>query len=132
MAISNPEVVINGEPIPIVPNSFEYDEGEPEKMVRAAVIGQAVIQEFSQNLEEAFSNFKFSLYSTAENLNKLREWSGLNNTNTVTCTGVETVLGVEQQWRRTFANATIATKPNKPLGADTVIEVTWKSDAAVP
>ena len=131
MAISNPEVVINNTPVAIIPNSFEYDEGEPEQMVRAAVIGTAVSQEYSQNMEEAFSAFKFSLYPSVFNMDLLRSLTDLKNTNTVTCTAIETVAGVEQTWARTFGNATIAAKVNKPLGADTQIEVTWKSDAAI-
>ncbi len=131
MALSNPELVINGEPVPIVPNSFEYDEGQPDKMVRAAVIGTSVTQEFSKNVEEAFSEFKFSVYPNADLLDLLRDWETRDNTNTVTATAAELVSGVEKTWRRTFKNATISTKVTKPLGADTVVEVNWKSDAAV-
>lgn len=131
MALSNPELVINGEPFAIVPNSFEYDEGEPEKMVRAAVVGDAVTQEFSKNVEEAFSEFKFSLYPSADNLDKVRELEKRDNTNTVTATAVEIVSGVEKTWRRSFKNASIAATVKKPLGADTVVELNWKSDAAV-
>jgi len=131
MAISNPEVVINGEPFPIVPNSFEFDEGEAEAMVRAAVIGDTVTQEYSENVEEAFSEFKFSVYPSVENIEKLRQLRANKNTNTVSATAGEIVRGVEKTFRRTFKNAGISTKINKPLGADTVIEVNWKSDAAV-
>lgn len=131
MALSNPEIVINNNPTPIVPNSFSYDEGEPEKMVRAAVIGNAVTQEFSKNVEEAFSNVKFSLYPSADNLDLIRALEKNDNNNTITATATETVSGVQKTWRRTFKNATIATKVDKPLGADTVVELTWKSDAAV-
>jgi len=131
MALSNPELVINGEPFAIVPNSFEYDEGEPEKMVRAAVIGNSITQEFSKNVEEAFSEFKFSAYPNAANLDAIRALEKRDNRNTVTATAVEVVNGVEKTWRRTFKNATIATTVKKPLGADTVVELNWKSDAAV-
>ena len=131
MALSNPELVINGEPFAIVPNSFEYDEGEPEKMVRAAVIGDSITQEFSKNVEEAFSEFKFSAYPNADNLDKIREFEKKDNTNTVTATALEIVNGVEKTWRRTFKSATVADTVKKPLGADTVVEINWKSDAAV-
>ena len=131
MAVSNPEVVINGTPFAIVPNSWGYDEGEPEKMIRAAVIGTSITQEFSKNVEDAFSNFKFSVYPSVDNLDATRDLEKRDNNNTVTATALEVVSGVEKTWRRTFKNATIATKVDKPLGADTVIELTWKSDAAV-
>lgn len=131
MAVSNPEVVINGMPVPIVPNSFEYDDGEPEKKVRAAVIGTNVTQEFSKDVESAFSEFKFSLYPSAQNLDLIRSWEKRDNVNLVTAVANEIVSGSEKTWRRTFKNACIVNKPKKPLGADTVIEIVWKSDAAV-
>ena len=61
MSISNPEVVINGEPIAIVANSFKYDEGTSVKNVRAAVVGTSVTQDFSEDFSEAFSNFSFQI-----------------------------------------------------------------------
>lgn len=131
MALSNPEIIINGEPWAIVPNSFEFDEGQPEKMVRAAVVGDKVSQEFSKNMESAFSEFKFSVYPTAENIDAVRVLENNDNTNTITSVAVEVVRGVEKTMRRTFKNACIASKTKKPLGADTVIELNWKSDAAV-
>lgn len=131
MAVSNPEIVINGTPVPIVPNSFVYNDGEPEKIVRAAVIGNTVTQEFSKNVESAFSEFKFSIYPSVQNLDLVRALQKRDNTNLVTATAAEVVSGSEKTWRRTFKNATISNKADKPLGADTVIELEWKSDAAV-
>ena len=131
MSISNPEVLINGVPWAIVPNSFEFDEGEPEGVVRAAVIGDTVEQDYSEDMTEAFSEFKFSVYSSVKNVNGLRQLKALRNTNTVSTTAGEVVLGVEQTLRRTFKHASITSKVKKPLGADVQMEVTWKSDAAV-
>lgn len=131
MALSNVELVINGTPFKYVPNSFVYNEGQPEKLIRAAVIGDVVEQEFSKNMEEAFSTFKFSAYPSVDNLDAIRVLENKDNTNLVTATGAEVVDGVEKTWRRTFKSATITNKVDKPVGADTVIELEWKSNAAV-
>ena len=131
MSIANPEWVVNGAPLAIVPNSSKFDEGQPAKNIRAAQVGNTVVQDFSQNMEEAFSNFSFSLLPTVDNINLVRELQILNNTNLVTCTGTETVLGVEKQLVRTFNNAAIMNKPEINLGADGELEVVWRSDAAV-
>ena len=131
MSISNPELVINGEPIAIVANSFKYDEGTSAKNVRAAVVGTVVTQDFSEDFSEAFSTFSFQVHATVDILEKLRQFEALKNTNTVSATGVETVAGVEQTWARSFTGASISEKPELPLGFDSVIEVNWKADAAV-
>lgn len=131
MSIANPEWVVNGASLAIVPGSSKFDEGQPEKNIRAAQVGDLVVQDFSQNLEEAFSNFSFSLLPTVKNIKLVRELQILNNTNLVTCTGTEIVLGAEEQFLRTFKNAAIVNKPEINLGPDGEIEVVWRSDAAV-
>ncbi len=131
MSITNPEVVINGSPVAIVPNSCKFDEGQPKKNIRAAAVGDTLVQDFSQNIEEAFSKFSFQLLPSVDNINLVKALQVLNNTNLVTITGTETVLGAEKQLIRTFNNATITNQPEVNLGADGIIEVEWMSDAAV-
>ena len=131
MSIANPEVVVNGTPLPIVPNSLKFNEGQPEKNIRAAAVGDTVVQDFSINVENAFSDFTFSVLPSADNINLIRELLVLNNTNIVTVTGTELVLGVQKQLIRTFNNAAIMNKPDNNLGSDTEIELVWRSDAAV-
>ena len=131
MSIANPEVVVNGAPLAIVPNSCKFDEGQPKKNIRAAAVGNTIVQDFSQDIEEAFSKFSFQLLPSVDNINLVRELQILNNTNLVTITGTETVLGVEKQLIRTFNNAAITNEPEVNLGSDGVIDVEWMSDAAV-
>ena len=134
MAISNIVITVTGpttasQTIGIVANSWKYDEGSPEKSVRAVVTGDRVEQDFSENFENAFSTFGFSVVPSAKNLDLTRQWELSKNTLTVTATGLETVRGIEERWSRTFLNASVD-KAEKPMGADTVIEISGMSDAA--
>lgn len=131
MSIANPVVTVNGASVAVVPNSTKFDEGKPKKNIRAAAVGSLVTQDFSQDIEEAFSKFSFTLLPSAANINLVKSWQDLNNTNLVTITGTELVLGAGQQLIRTFNNATVTNQPEINLGADGVIEVEWMSDAAV-
>jgi len=131
MSVANPELAVNGVSIAIVPNTLSFDEGQPEKVIRAQAVGNVVTQDFSQNLTEAFSTLKFSLLPTVANIELVRSWQVANNTNILALTGVETVLGAEQQLVRTINNATVSNKPEINLGFDTQIEVEFKGDAAV-
>jgi len=131
MAISNPVVTVNGVVVAIVPNSAKYDEGQPEKNIRAAVSGTETVQDFSEDQATQFSSCSFSLYPGVDNIELAREWGSLKNTNIVTFTGTETVLGVDQSIERTFANASVTNKPEVAFGNDTEFEVQFQSDPAV-
>lgn len=131
MSVSNPELYRNGVPIAIVPNSFKYNEGQPEKKVRAAVIGNNVTQDFTKNVESQFSEFSFAVYPTAENLDFIREIEVADNTNLFTASAVEVVSGVGRPWRRTFKNASIVNKVEKGLGSDATMTIDCMSDSAV-
>ena len=77
MSISSVAVTISGpniasQTVAIVPNSFTYDEGTPEKVLRAAVVGSTISQDYSENYEDAFSMCKFSIYPTVDNLELAR------------------------------------------------------------
>ena len=135
MAITNIVVTVSGpgiesQSLKIIPNSWSYNEGTPEKVVRAVVTGDRVEQEFSNNYENAFSEFKFSLAASADYLELTRQWEFAANSLLITATGLETVRGIEKTWNRSFSNASV-TKTEKPMGADTVLEVAGMSDSAV-
>jgi hypothetical protein len=131
MSINNPEVIINGDPIAIVPNSFKYDEGIPVGEVRAAVIGATIIQDFSEDVETAFSTLSFTVYPGVDRINRFRAIANNRNNNVISMTAIETVSGVEKELRRTFKNASLVTKPEIMVAADGEITIEFKSDGAV-
>lgn len=73
--LSKPTVKINNEPVPIVPNSFEYDEGEGETNVETESTGGGGVQIVtSDSAEDKFTSFKFDMHNTAENIKAARAW----------------------------------------------------------
>lgn len=126
--LSNVAVTVNNAPIAIVPNSCEFDEGFAEYNVRAASTGgQSVEDVFSEDMETAFSMVKFSIYPDIEGINLARSWKAKRNSNAVVITG--SLNGVS--FRRTFKNASLPAKYSVPLSNDSVIELEFKSKAAV-
>jgi hypothetical protein len=135
MSISSVAITVSApgiaaQTVAIVPSSFVFDEGTPEGVLRAALVGQTVSQDFSENYENAFSMCKFSIYPTVDNIELARKMESAKNQLTITATGREIVNGLVKQFTRTFANASCS-KAEKPIGSDKVIELECKSDAAV-
>lgn len=129
IVISAPSIIVNNEPVAIVPNSFEYDEGLGEQMVRAASTGGgAVEQVYSEDVESNFSEFKFEIYPDARSIELARKWKSNRNQNVVQIAG-KAPDGTSLT--RTFQNAAILANYKVALGSDKTIELGWKSDAAV-
>jgi len=129
IVISSPAVIVNNEPVAIVPNSFEFDEGKGEQNMRAASTGGgAVEQVYSENVETNFSEFKFEIYPDARSIELARKWKSNRNQNVVQIAG-KAPDGTSIE--RTFQNAAILANYKIPLGSETTIELGFKSDAAV-
>ena len=126
--LSNVAVSVNNDPIAIVPNSVDFDEGFAEYNIRAASLGgQSVEQVFTEDMETAFSMVKFEIYPDIKGINLARSWKANRSANTVVITGSQD----GESFRRTFKKASLPAKYTVPLGGDTVIELEFKSNAAV-
>ena len=130
MALSNPSVLINGTPFPVLGNSVSFTEGQPEATIRTQIVGNNVVQDYTENFETAMSVFKCSFLSTAEQIEQVRAFRQLKNTNIITLTATETVSGVESPIRRTFTNASITNQYEVALGSDVQVDLEWMSDQA--
>lgn len=130
--LANPQVTVNNEAVAIVPNSVTYTEGFGEQTMRAASAGGASVEQvFSQNIETNFSMVKFEVYNDPQTIALVRSWKVAGNQNVVTVTGT-VVDGISvNTLLRTFSKAAILNDFEVALGADTTIEVEFKSDAAV-
>lgn len=123
-AIANAAVGVNNTAILIVPNSVVYTEGLGEQNMRAATAGGGSIQVvFSDNAETKFSMVKFKVYNIPDSIALLRSWKTNQDANVVTLTA--------PGFNRTFLNAAITNDYEVALGADTDIEVEFKSLGAV-
>ncbi len=86
--LANPQVIVNGLSVSIVPNSFSYTEGIGEQTVKTQSSGgSAVEQVFFDNAETKISMVKFDLYSTAVNIELARIWKTAADTNSIEFTG---------------------------------------------
>jgi hypothetical protein len=129
IVISAPSVIVNNEPIAIVPNSLTYTEGKGEQNVRAASAGGGSVEQvYSENVETNFSMVKFEIYNDAFSIKKAREWKTNLNQNVVQISGA---APDGSSVERTFQNAGLLADYEVALGSETTIELDFKSDAAV-
>lgn len=132
VVFSTPQVNVNNTNVPIVPNSLMFTEGEGTSDVRAASSGGgSVVQILADNIEENFSEVKFAIYPTLNLIAEARAWKKAPGQNVVQVTGTVTDGEVTANFSRTFTKATIVNNYEVPLGADTQIDLEWKSDPAV-
>lgn len=129
IVISAPTVIVNNEPVAIVPNTLVYTEGKGEQNVRAASTGGgAVEQVFSDNVENNFSMVQFEVFNDANSIKSARAWKSNRNLNVVQIAGTAPDgTSVE----RTFQNAAILNDYEVALGSETTVPLEFKSDAAV-
>ncbi len=130
--IANPQLVINNIPVAIKPNSFGYTEGFGEQILRTASAGgKSTIQILADNVEDNFSDFKFSLDPTLGNIASARVWKSQPGLNGAILTGTVTDGNRTVNFRRAFNKASIMNNYEVNLGADTSIDLEFKSDPAV-
>lgn len=124
IALANPTVLVNNLSTPIVPNSFSYTEGFGEQTVRTQSAGGGGVQSvFSNNVETNLSMVKFSMFPTAENIALIRQWKSNGNENVISASG--------SGLTRSFTNATLVNDYEVNLGADSQIDLEFKTDASV-
>lgn len=129
IALADPSIVVNNEPVSIVPNSVAYDEGLGEQTMRAASTGGGGTEQvFANNVETNFGMVKFALYNDIASIELARSWKTNRNQNVVTMTG-KTPDG--QSITRSFTQAAILNNYEVALGSDTSFELEFKSNTAV-
>lgn len=129
IALANVSVVVNNEPVAIVPNSFKYTEGKGEQTMRAASSGGgAVEQVFSENVEMNFSMVSFGLFNDIDSIETARSWKSSKNNNVVSFSGA---TSDGKTIERTFTQSAILNDYEVELGADTNFEIEFKSNPAV-
>ena len=131
VVLANPQVVVNNISLAIKANSLDFTEGFGEQIVRAASAGGAsVVQILADNIEDNFSEVKFSLEPTIDNINNARVWKSSPGQNVISVTGTVTDGTTEQTFSRTFSKASITNNYSVMLGSDTSVDLEWKSEPA--
>lgn len=131
VVFANPQVVVNNITLAIKPNTLSFTEGFGEQIVRAASAGGAQVEQIlADNIEDNFSEVKFALDPTESNIANARTWKAQPGQNVVSVTATATEGTVTTTFSRTFQKATITNNYEIPLGADTQIDLEWKSTPA--
>lgn len=125
-SISVPSVVINNLPVGIVPNSLNFTEGLGEQSMRTQSAGGGSVDVvYSLNAESLMSQVNFSLINTAANADLVRGWKTNLNLNAIS------IIDQYSGFTRNFANMAVTNNYTVELGADGVIAIEFKGDAAV-
>lgn len=129
IVLANAAVVVNNEPVAIVPNSVTFTEGLGEQTMRASSSGGgAVDQVYAEDVTTNFSKVKFELYNDIDSIELARSWKANRNRNTVSISG-KTPDG--KTISRTFQSAAILDDYEVELGSDTTFSLDFKSKPAV-
>lgn len=121
-AISVPAVIVNNIGINIKPNSLMFNDGLPESKIRTASGGGAATETiFTNDIETAFSEVKFVLYTTSENIERVRAWKTNEQQNIVKVTD-------KSGFTRSMSNAAIINKPQYETGVEGEVEVEFHGD----
>ena len=124
--LSVPGLIINNEPIKIVPNSFVYDGGEGEIVVRSASTGGGGSESVhSVNAETKISLCKFDMFLTPRLDRKIAEWKenvGANSIKAIqkTQSGESVTLS--------FDSMSIPPSIERKASADGVTSIEFKGD----
>lgn len=131
VAFANPQVTVNNVVQLIKPNTLAFTEGFGEQIVRAASAGGAKAEQiFADNVEDNFSDVKFSLDPTVDNITSAREWKTIPGLIVITVTGTVVDGSTTTTFSRTFNRASLVNNVEVPLGSDTQIDLEFKSDPA--
>ncbi len=119
-----PQVVINGIPIGIKPNSFSYKEGFGDRTVRTKSTGGGATElVITTDVSTKRGMVKFTVYTEDTSVELIRQW--LVNVN------ANIIQSADTGFVRSFTNAVIKTDPEIALGADGEVALEWETDTAV-
>lgn len=122
--LANPTVVVNNNPIAIVPNSFSYTEGFGEQQLRVqSAGGNSLEYAASDDVTTKKAMFKFEMLNTSENIENARQWKQNLNQNVVSVS--------EDSFSRTFTQAMIVNDYEVSLSSDGNISLEFNSARAV-
>ena len=122
--LANPQVLVNNNPIAIIPNSLTFMEGLGEQTVEPhSAGGNNVFAVYAEDVSTRIGEVKFELANTEQNIALIRDWKLRGNDNVIIING--------EEFSRTFSNSVLSNNYEIGLGADTNISLEFKSDPAV-
>lgn len=127
--ISDPSIVVNNEPVGIVPGSVKFTEGLGEQKMRAMSTGNGNVEQvYSRDVSTQFSRVKFSLYNDINSVENARKWKKNLNSNVIVLTGKDPS---GKTITRTFSKAALIPDYEVELSSDSTFELEFTSSPAV-
>lgn len=124
-AISKPSVIVNDNPVNILPNTFKFGEGLGETTVRTQSAGGGSVESvISDNAEDKLGKFSFEMANTPGNIALARGWKQNPGVNSVDSTG-------SGNFSRIFNNSSITNDYEVTLSTDGNIALEWAGDAPI-
>ena len=124
-AVTKPTILVNNNPVAIIPNSCVFDEGKGETNVRNQNAGggsnEVVV---SEDAEQEIGKITFELANTVKNIDLARGWKRNPGLNVVELTGE---VG-NQSFERVFNSASVTNNYEVTLSADGNIPIEWMGD----
>ena len=123
-ALNNINVVVDGEPVAVQPNSVKYNDGDGEVTLRSQTTGSTTQVVRSVNAETKIGMSGFTLLATDENAALLRKWRRDENAHTVELSQDGT------DFQRSFLNMRISNNPDVETGHDASFDVEFQGERA--
>jgi hypothetical protein len=124
-AISKPTIIVNNNPVAIIPNSFKFTEGEGETTVRTQSTGGGGVEiVISDNAEDKTSKFSVELMNTKKNIELARGWKKNPGVNVVESNG-------QGGFNRIFNASSITNDYEVELSTDGKLSLEWSSEQAL-
>jgi hypothetical protein len=126
ITLSTPAIQINNETYKIVPNSFVYDGGEGEIIVRSASAGGgSVTSVHSENAETKISFCKFDIYLLSGVDKDIATWKSNIGSNNIKA--LQRTSGGESE-TKSFDNMSCTAPVERQASADGVTSLEFKGD----
>lgn len=127
--LSESVIEVNNESIGIVPNTLMFTEGLGEQTVLPVSEGGGrVSQVYANDLETAFARVSFSMRTTVDNVEAVRQWKVNKNRNVVIVAADD---GEGNDLIRTFTQASLTSDYEVNIQADGVIEVEFQTNSPI-
>jgi hypothetical protein len=120
---SVPGILVNNEPIAIVPNSFKFKLGRGETVVRSASTGGGGTQTIhTQNAEDRVGMFTFEMYVTPDTIESVNTWKSRTAANVVQAVQAS-------QTPLTLTEASMTNDPDFEATSEGKVEIIFSGDA---
>ena len=123
-AFINPTIMINGEVVAYVPNSFAYRDGYGERNSRTETTGNGNVEQvITEDVETQTGYVKFTLNSKTENIKKYDRWMQNRDANAIEISHP----GLNKQ----FSRMTVMSEADKTGGQDATFDVEFSGSQAI-